>query len=91
MIKALVFELGKVETLAIRKLMLGHLNTIDPQLGKGVADGLGMSGQADAVTPARKPLDLDPSPALRLYRTPPTLAGRKVGVLVGAGFLTQGF
>jgi len=85
-IKALVFELGKVETLSIRKRMLGHLNIIDPQLGKSVADGLGMAGQADTVTPARKPIDLQSSPALRLYRTPPTLAGRKVGLLIGPGF-----
>jgi len=85
-IKALVFELGKVETLSIRKRVLGHLNVIDPQLGKAVADGLGMTGQADTVTPARKPIDLEPSPALRLYRTPPTLAGRKVGLLLGPGF-----
>ena len=85
-VKALVFELGKVETLAIRTKMLGHLNIIDPQLGKSVADGLGMSGKADTITPARKPIDLQPSPALRLYRTAPTLAGRKVGLLVGPGF-----
>jgi catalase len=85
-IKALVFELGKVETVAIRKLMLGHLNVIDGQLGTAVADGLGMHGQADTVTPARRPIDLKPSPALQLYRTPPTLAGRKVGVLLGPGF-----
>jgi catalase len=85
-IKALIFELGKVQTLSIRKLMLGHLNIIDSQLGKTVADGLGMNGQADNVTPARKPVDLNPSPALRLYRTAPTLAGRKVGLLLGAGF-----
>jgi catalase len=84
--KALIFELGKVVTVAIRKRMLGHLNVIDRELGNAVADGLGMKGQADTVTPARKPIDLKPSPALRLYRTPPTLAGRKVGLLLGAGF-----
>ena len=40
-----------------------------------------------SIEPARPPLDMDPSPALRLCgKYPPTLAGRKVGVLLGDGF-----
>lgn len=41
-IKALRFELGKVETEAIRKRTLGLLSQIDQTLAKKVAEGLGM-------------------------------------------------
>jgi len=86
-VNAFTFELSKVDTLAIRTRMLGHLNLIDPELGERVADGLGMRGKADAITPARKPIDLDPSPPLSiLAKQKPTLVGRKVGVMIGDGF-----
>ncbi len=85
--QALTFELSKVDIPAIRQKMLGHLNVIDKELGNTVADGLGMVGQAIAATPTAKPIDLEPSPALRLYgKYPPTLKGRKVGVLLADGF-----
>jgi catalase len=86
--QALTFELSKLETEAIRLKMLGHLALIDPQLGKQVRDGLGVKHtEIEKLVPARDPLDLEPSPALRLYgKTEETLAGRKVGVLLGAGF-----
>jgi catalase len=87
---ALTFELSKVEIPEIRKKMLGHLNVIDEKLGAKVADGLGMTGEAIAATPAAKPIDLDPSPALRLYgKYKPTLKGRKVGILLADGFDTK--
>ncbi len=87
MVMALSFELGKVEIVAIRKKVLGHLNIIDPKLGHLVADELGMVGEADTLTPARTPIDLKLSPALRTHgRYEPTLKGRKVGVLLAAGF-----
>ena len=87
MAMALTFELSKVEIPEIRKKMLGHLNIIDRKLGAKVADGLGMTGEAITMTPAAKPIDLDPSPALRLYgKYKPTLKGRKVGVLLADGF-----
>src|ERR1700692_1669234 len=86
-VKAITFELSKVDISEIRKKMLGHLNVIDEKLGAKVADGLGMTGEAIAATPAAKPIDLDPSPALRLYgKYKPTLKGRKVGVLLADGF-----
>jgi catalase len=67
--------------------MLGHLNLIDPDLGTRVADGLGMVGQADDLTPAREPIELDPSPPLSiLAKQRPTLVGRKVGCMIGDGF-----
>jgi len=84
---AFTFELSKVETLAIRTRMLGHLAIIDPELGEKVADAMGMTGQADAITPAREPVDLPPSPALSILATAkPTLDGRKIGALIADGF-----
>jgi len=84
---ALTFELSKVETEAIRRRMLGHLLIIDKSLANTVIAALGAEGQADTIAPAARPVELKPSPALRLYgKTKPTLAGRKVGVLLGAGF-----
>ena len=87
MAMALTFELSKVEIPEIRRKMLGHLEVIDEKLAAKVADGLGMSGEAIPATPAAKPIDLDPSPALRLYgKYKPTLKGRKIGVLLADGF-----
>ncbi len=84
---AFTFELSKVETVAIRTRMLGHLNLIEPELGARVADALGMVGQADTITPARPPRDLPESPTLSmLKKAPVTLQGRKVGVLIADGF-----
>ncbi|MEJ7607360.1 MAG: hypothetical protein WKF37_14115 [Bryobacteraceae bacterium] len=69
---------------------MGHLNIIDEKLGTEVAEELGMQGEAAKITPAVNPIDLRPSPALRLYgKYEPTLKGRKVGVLVAAGFDLQ--
>ena len=46
-----------------------------------------MPGMADAIRPAVLPRDLPASPALSiLAKAPATLAGRKVGILVGDGF-----
>ena len=85
--QALTFELGKVETVAIRERMLGHLQVIDRDLAKGVADGLGMNSSGPKATPARQPIDLAPSPALSLLgRMKPTLVGRDVAILLGDGF-----
>jgi catalase len=45
-----------------------------------------MTGQADAITPAREPIDMEPSPALSiLKKAKPTLDGRKVGILIADG------
>ena len=83
---AFAFELAKVETVAIRKRMLGHLQIIEPALGGAVEELHGMVGQADTITPARPPMDLDPSPSLSLIRkAKPTLAGRTVAVMVADG------
>lgn len=84
---ALTFELSKVETENVRRRMLGHLLLIDKDLANDVITAMGAEGQVDKITPAKPPVDLQPSPALRIYgKYKPTLAGRKVGVLLGAGF-----
>ncbi len=83
---AFAFELGKVETLAIRQRMLGHLHVIEKALGERVEMALGMEGQADTVTPKIKPIDLPESPSLSIIKKmPKTLAGRKVGIFVTDG------
>jgi catalase len=85
--QALTFELSKVDIVEIRQKMLGHLDIIDEKLGSTVAGALGMSGEAATIKPAIEPIDLEPSPALRLYgKYKPTLKGRKVGVLLADGF-----
>jgi catalase len=84
---ALSFELGKVETAAIRRRMLGHLDIVDSGLGKAVADRLGMAGEAEKIRLARQPIEVPLSPALRLYdRYEPTVQGRLIGVLLAPGF-----
>jgi catalase len=84
---ALAFELSKVNIIEIRRKILGHLDVIEPKLGAKVAEELGMPGEALKATPAETPIDLEVSPALRLYgKYKPTLKGRKVGILLAAGF-----
>ncbi len=85
-VKAFSFELGMVETSSIRLRMLGHINIVDPDLGKRVAKALGLEGQAEKVTPAIAPIDMAPSPALSmLAKARPTLSGRKIGLLISDG------
>lgn len=87
MAQALTFELSKVETEAVRLRILGHLALIDDTLSSEVRDGLGVENGVPKLTPAREPLDLKISPALRLYgKYEDTLMGRKVGILLGGGF-----
>ena len=85
--EAITFELSKVEMPEIRRKILGHLHIIDEKLGALVADELGMAGEAETITPAAPPVELEPSPALRLYgKYEPTLKGRKSGILIAPGF-----
>jgi catalase len=66
--------------------MLGHLMIIDPALGSAVEEALGMVGEAERLTPAGDPIDLDESPTLSLIKkAKPTLRGRKVGALITDG------
>ena len=85
-VRALRFELGKVETPPIRERMLGLLAQVDSDLANRVATGLGlsvpkklekpmnMSVPADAdprkFQPKRPEEELEPSPALRMLDNP---------------------
>ena len=84
---ALVFELSKVETPAIRARMVSHLLNIDEKLAQKVADGLGlveMPAPAEPACPVLK--DLPASPALSIVANGPgSIKGRKVGALVTDG------
>ncbi|MDP1965687.1 MAG: catalase [Reyranella sp.] len=84
---AFTFELSKVETVAIRRRMLGHLDLIEPELGARVAAAMNMKGEALKIVPAVVPRDdLDPSPALSLIaKAPATIKGRCMAALVTEG------
>ncbi len=83
---AIVFELSKVSLEAVRDRVIANLRNVDESLAKRVGDGLGMDTLPDASTPARTPIDMELSPALRIIgKYPETLKGRAVGVLVADG------
>ena len=84
---ALVFELSKVELPHIRTRVLSNLLNVDADLAERVADGLNMP-LPDAAAAMVEPVDLDPSPALRIVEGPrqfDALEGRCVGVLFADG------
>ena len=82
---ALVFELSKVELEHVRTRVLASLRNVEEDLARRVANGLAMP-LPPALTPAVKPIDMDPSPALSIVgKMKPTLAGRKVGILFDEG------
>jgi catalase len=84
---ALVFELSKVETKAIRERTVAHLPNIDTKLAQQVSDGLGLKEVPKAHDPARPVVEgLKPSPALSIQKNGPnSFAGRKLGVLLTDG------
>lgn len=90
---ALVFELSKVEHLAIRERVVSHLLNIDSELAKLVASGLGlqtMPEPAEAALETRQ--DLPVSDALSIQKSAlNTFKGRKLGILVSDGFDAQLF
>jgi catalase len=83
---ALIFELSKVETPAIRARVVSHLPNIDGKLAKKVAQGLGLREMPQTAEPAKSPKDLKTSKALSVVLNgPETFKGRKVGVLLTDG------
>ena len=84
---ALIFELSKVETAAIRTRMVAHLLQIDEALARRVATGLGLKELPEPAPAAVAPrTDLEKSPALSiLLNGPGSFAGRKVGALITDG------
>ena len=83
---AIVFELSKVTLEPVRLKVIANLRNVDESLAKRVADGLGMDTLPDASVPAKAPIDMELSPALRIVgKYPETLKGRAVGILVADG------
>ncbi|MCX5516436.1 catalase HPII [Kaistia algarum] len=82
---AIVFELSKVTIPPVRLRVLANLRNVDEDLAKRVAGGLNMDlpPSSDAAVP---PIDMEPSPALRIVgKYPPSLEGRAVAILVTDG------
>ncbi len=86
-VAALIFELSKVEADIVRHAMLGHLVTIDEELGERVAAGLGHEIDIEPAVPT-VPVrsDLEPAPSLSILARPlPPLEGRTLAALVTEG------
>ncbi|WP_367103814.1 catalase [uncultured Psychrobacter sp.] len=82
---AYAFELGKVDTPHVRTRMLSHLINIDEDLANRVAKALGMK-LPEAAEPAAPVLDMATSEPLQtIGRTPKSLQGRLIGILVAEG------
>ena len=67
-VKALRFELGKVETAAIRERMVDHLAQIDRGLADAVAKGLGIKLPKVVPAPPNLGVPADGAPAGRQHR-----------------------
>jgi catalase len=82
---AIVFELSKVTLEPVRLRVLANLQNVDTDMAKRVSAGLAMDLPPKAKA-AAQPVDMDPSPALRLIgKYPDSLKGRAVGILVSDG------
>lgn len=69
----------------VRDRVLSNLRNVDNDLGKRVAAGLNVDLPARSKA-AVEPIDMDPSPALRIIgKYPVNLLGRSVGILVSDG------
>jgi catalase len=80
-----VFELSKVGIAPVQTRTVANLRNVDEDLAKRVADGLGID-LPDANPAARKPIDMEPSPALSIQKKlKETLEGRQVGILIHDG------
>ncbi len=87
MAEALIFELSKVKTPAIRARVVAHLMNIDSGLADAVRAGLGLKEKIKPTPAAVNPrTDLERSDALSIVLNgPKTFKGRKVGALVTDG------
>ncbi len=83
---AIVFELSKVELDDVRLRVIANLRNVDETLAKRIADGLGLKTLPEASKPAKPPIDMALSPALRIVgKYPESLKGRAIGILVADG------
>ena len=82
---AFTFELSKVGLAGVQARMVANLRNVDEDLAKRVAAGLAID-LPKASPAARKPIDMDPSPALSIQKKMlETLKGRQVGILIADG------
>jgi catalase len=92
-ISALHFELGKVETKAIRQRMVDHLSNIDERLAREVAKGIGIAGPSDEAKTLGETRALQQgkrrvseSPALSMENTPKdSITSRRIAILAADG------
>jgi catalase len=86
-ISAFIFELSKVDTLEVRRRMVGQLANVDPKIAERVGAGLALDGDITAVsTTVKVRQNLKPSPALSILgKAKKTLEGRRIGCLVADG------
>ncbi|MDP2732124.1 MAG: catalase [Hoeflea sp.] len=84
---AFIFELSKVDRLAIRERMVAHLLNVDKDLAGRVGKGLRLKAMPKPADAARPTLtDLKPSPKLSIIANgPDSFKGRKMGVLLSDG------
>ncbi len=100
-VEAAHFELGKVETKAIRERMLGHFNKVSPEFAKRVAEGIGVNipndfesvstgnyEDNDASDKIKKGKSIDDAASASMERTNKveTAKTRKVAILLEDGF-----
>ncbi len=78
--QAYTFELGKCYEQTIRERQLRALASIDATLAQVVAEGLGL----EVPKPEEAPADVEPSPALAQVGGEWPVAGRQVGIIIGA-------
>lgn len=85
--KALIFELSKVEKIAIRERMVSHLLNIDKELANTVLKGLRLPSSLESAHPASTiNTSLKTSSALSIMLNGPNnFKGRKLGILLTDG------
>ncbi|WP_437574068.1 catalase [Sorangium sp. So ce887] len=92
LVRAARFELGNVATRDVRERMVARLGEVDAQLGRLVAEGLGIAPpagqpQAPSKGKAAGKRSVDASPALSMENTvKDTVKSRLVAVLAADGF-----
>ncbi|TXH68469.1 MAG: catalase [Thiothrix sp.] len=86
MVNAMVFELSKVKTAAIRERVVSRLLNVDKGLAQQVADGLGLEKLPAPAPAAVAPHDMPVSAALSIIKNGPnSFKGRKLGIFVTEG------